>query len=292
MNRIDVKSDEYPRLLKQIKDPPEYLYYLGEWNPDIFYEILGVVGSRRITGYGEIMTDELVKETSGAGITIVSGFMYGVDARAHTAALDAGGRTIAVMPCGIEMIHPEYQDLLHARILKCRGLVVSEYPGDMPPALWTYPRRNRIIAGLAPNLLIIEAGLKSGALITAKIAVKYNRHLFAVPGPLTSSVSRGTALLIKQGATIITNVEDLLQEYGRATGENTLFQQDASTLNKGQNAITGILSREPMSIDEIARTLNRGASDIGADLTLLSLRNIVVLRDRKYSLRKRRYHVD
>ena len=175
MNQIGIKSCEYPYLLKQIKDPPRKLYFKGDWNTDIFDETLSVVGSRRMTRYGEIITNELVAVIAEAGIVIVSGFMYGIDAQAHAAALETGGRTIAVMPCGIEKIHPEYQAGLYNRILRCGGLVVSEYPGDTPPALWTYPRRNRIIAGLSPVLLVVEAGLKSGALITARIAKNYNK---------------------------------------------------------------------------------------------------------------------
>ncbi|MCK5199756.1 MAG: DNA-processing protein DprA, partial [Spirochaetales bacterium] len=183
MNYIDITSDEYPYLLRQIKDPPPKLYFRGNWDPDIFKETLSVVGSRRMTRYGEIITHSLVSAIASKEITIVSGFMYGIDAQAHNAALESGGRTIAVMPCGIEKIHPEYQSDLHERILNNNGLVVSEYTGDAPPALWTYPRRNRIIAGLSPLLLVVEAGIKSGALITAKIAAKYNKKIFAVPGP-------------------------------------------------------------------------------------------------------------
>ncbi len=282
MNQIDINSREYPYLLKQINDPPRVLYYKGNWDSEIFKETLGVVGSRRMTKYGQTITKELVTDIAGAGITIVSGFMYGIDAQAHGASLESNGRTIAVMPCGIERIHPEYQSELYKRIIDTNGLVVSEYPGDSPPALWTYPRRNRIIVGLSSRLLVVEAGLKSGALITARIANKYNKKIFAVPGPLTSSVSMGTSLLIKQGASILLKSGDILDEYGiEAVGEPYARLQ-IDGLNKSQRPILDLLSQEPMSIDEITRSLKRTTAETGAELTRLCLRKFLTFDDGKY----------
>lgn len=284
VNRIDSSSCEYPYLLRQIKDPPAQLYFKGNWDTDIFKETLSVVGSRRMTRYGEIITTEMVTAVSETGITIVSGFMYGIDAQAHQAALEAKGRTIAVMPCGIEAIHPEYQAALHAGIINSDGLVLSEYPGDTAPALWTYPRRNRIIAGLSPVLLVVEAGLKSGALITARIAKKYNKRIFSVPGPLTSSVSRGTALLIQQGASIVTAVDDLLFEYGKFSVERPNRGLELYGLKESQKRIINLITLEPMGIDEITRVTERPASEIGADLTVLSLKKLLTLKDGRYYL--------
>lgn len=282
MNYIDITSDEYPYLLRQIKDPPPKLFFRGDWDTNIFKETISVVGSRRMTRYGEIITRRLVSAVAEKGITIVSGFMYGIDAQAHNAALEAGGRTIAVMPCGIEKIHPEYQTDLYEKILINNGLIVSEYPGNTPPALWTYPRRNRIIAGLSPILLVIEAGVKSGALITAKIAKNYNKKVFAVPGPLTSSVSIGTALLVKNGARIVTGAQDLLFEYGK-TGNTELFsKKELYGLNKTQLGIIEMLSNEPKGIDEIARMTGKQISEIGADITILSLKKHLTLNEGKY----------
>ncbi len=284
MSQIGIKSCEYPYLLKQIKDPPEKLYFKGNWKTDLFKETLSVVGSRRMTRYGETITNDLIAVIAEAGITIVSGFMYGIDAQSHAAALERGGRTIAVMPCGIEKIHPEYQAALHTRILRCGGLVVSEYPGDTPPARWTYPRRNRIIAGLSPALLVVEAGLKSGALITARIAMNYNKRVFAVPGPLTSSVSLGTAFLIKQGASIVTSADDILYEYGKFTAEKPHSEKKSCGLNESQSKIVVLLSFEPMGIDAITRAVEKPASEIGADLTILCLKKLLTLNEGKYYL--------
>ncbi len=284
MNQVDIRSCEYPYLLKQIKDPPEKLYFRGDWNTDIFTKTLSVVGSRRMTRYVETIATELVTVIAKAGITVISGFMYGIDAQAHAAALETGGLTIAVMPCGIDKIHPEYQVDLHTRIIRRGGLVVSEYPGDTPPALWTYPRRNRIIAGLSPVLLVVEAGLKSGALITARIAKNCNKKVFAVPGPLTSSVSRGTALLIKQGASILTSVDDILSEYGECTAGKPHSEKKSSGLNESQRKIVNLLSIEPMGIDEITRAVEKPTSEIGADLTILCLKKLLTLKEGKYYL--------
>ena len=284
MNYIDINSNEYPYLLQQIKDPPPKLYFRGNWDTNIFTETLSVVGSRRMTRYGEIITDSLVSMIAGKGITIVSGFMYGIDAQAHNVALEAGGQTIAVMPCGIERIHPEYQADLHGKILNNNGLVVSEYPRDTPPALWTYPRRNRIIAGLSPILLVIEAGVTSGALITAKIAKNYNKKIFAVPGPLTSNVSMGTALLIKHGAHIVTSTDDILFEYGKKETVELFSKKGLYGLNKTQQKIVKILSKEPMGIDDIARSSGKQISEIGADITVLSLKKHLTLNEGKYYL--------
>lgn len=284
MNYIDINSTEYPDLLRQIKDPPPKLYFKKEWNSEIFNETLSVVGSRKMTRYGEIITDSIISSVAETGITIISGFMYGIDAQAHNAAIEAGGRTIAVMPCGIEIIHPVYQAELYKKILQNKGLIISEYPGETPPALWTYPRRNRIIAGLSPILLVIEAGIKSGALITAKIAKKYNKKIFAVPGPLTSSVSIGTANLIKNGSQIVTDIQDILSEYGKTINNELFSKKEFYGLNVTQTKILKLLAEEPLSIDEISRFVEKRISEIGADITVLSLKKHLTLNEGKYYL--------
>lgn len=284
---IDIRSSEYPLLLKEIKDPPKKIYYRGIWNPDIFKETLSAVGSRRMTGYGEIITERLISETAAAGITTVSGFMYGIDAVSHDAALAAGGITAAVMPCGIERVHPAYQEKLYSRILRRRGLVISEYEGDMKPARWTFPRRNRIIAALSPALLVVEAGIKSGALITADYAQKYSRHIFAVPGPLTSRVSLGTAGLIKQGASIVTGAGDILNFYGRfslvsssgSDASDKYSSVDSPPADICRHSTAGkiilLLSEKPLYIDEITRKISEPANKTGSEVTKLVLGKII-----------------
>jgi len=216
---VTIDNKKYPELLKKIgKIAPKQLYYKGSWDSEIFKNCLAVVGSRRMTTYGRQVVEKIVGEAAAQGLTIVSGFMYGVDAASHKAALKVGGRTIAVMPCGIERIHPEYQQDLYVEILNSKGLVISEYEGDAQPAYWTYPQRNRIVAGLSKAALIVEAGERSGSLITAHLAQKFKRKLFVVPGPVTSENSKGIMQLIKEGATPIGSAKDILDFYNLTPG--------------------------------------------------------------------------
>jgi DNA processing protein len=283
MNSIDLQSEEYPKALRWIKDPPPTLYYKGEWDPGIFENCLGVVGSRKMTRYGKLICKEYVKLAASSGITIVSGFMYGIDANAHQAAIDGNGRTIAVMPCGIDLIHPSYQKELHEKIISRQGLIVSEYQGDTPPALWTYPRRNRIIAGLSSNLLVIEAGLKSGALITAKIAAKYNKTILAIPGPITSEVSKGTNQLIKNGSVIVTSPADVLNAYG-INYQKPSYNSSSNTsgLTGPEQSILSLLEAGPSDADTIIRSIGKGPEKTNAALSILSLKNLIDENDGKY----------
>src|SRR3989344_6313257 len=195
---VDIDDKKYPDSLKEAlgklipSSGPRKLYYRGAWDASIFENCLAVVGSRRLTYYGKKATEQLVTEVAAAGITIVSGFMYGGDEAAHSAAVKAGGRTIAVMPCGINLIHPASQKKLYREILDNNGLIISEYEGALQPQTYTYIQRDRIVAGLAKAVLVTEAALNSGSLITASYAKKYGRKVFALPGQITSEVSQGT----------------------------------------------------------------------------------------------------
>ncbi len=282
MKTVDVNDSRYPALLGEIKSRPDKLYYKGNWNQNIFKNCLAVVGSRRMTTYGRQITNKLVSAIASAGITIVSGFMYGVDAQAHRAALLGGGRTIAVMPCGINRIHPAYQDKLYQQILDERGLVISEIEGDAMPQLWTYPQRNRIVAGLSQATLVIEAGLESGSLITADLTKRFGRKLFAVPGPLTSSVSEGTLGLIKEGADMVTSSDDVLAYYGK--GNKGESKNNFSLLNLGrlEKEIIEKLKEEPMGIDFLSRQLNKTSSQVGTKLSLMQLKGLVNQEGGKY----------
>jgi len=276
------EDKEFPSLLREIKDCPKKLYYKGKWDKEIFENCLAVVGSRRMTNYGRQVEQQLVSEISAAGITIVSGFMYGGDAIAHQTAIRVGGRTIAVMPCGIELIHPEYQTDLYYDILKNNGLIVSEYEGKFAPRLWTYPRRNRIIAGLSKALLVIEAGLPSGTLITADYCKKFGRKIFAVPGPITSSVSLGTAKLLKEGAVLTTSSQEILDYFGFVSNFREEKNQEINGLEK---RIIKELEREPLEIDILKRNLKVSISEINSVLSLMELKNLIQKQGNKYYLR-------
>src|SRR3989338_2878201 len=255
--RVIHKEDaSYPALLREIPDAPARLYYKGTWTEELFTDCLAVVGSRHMTSYGRRATEQIVGEVASAGVTIVSGFMYGVDATAHKAAVDAGGKTIAVMPCGIERIHPEYQKDLYEKIIETGGIILSEWDGDSMPQLWTYPKRNRIVAGLAKATLVVEAGLESGSLITADLAKKFGRKLFAVPGPITSEVSKGTGKLMQEGASLVQSANDILEFYERVVQSPTFSRPKSGfTGNPLEQRIVEMLARESAEADLLARTL-------------------------------------
>jgi len=280
---IEKTDSRFPGLLKEIVDPPLRLYYHGEWDPELFKDCLAVVGSRHMTSYGRRATEHVVGEVASAGVTIVSGFMYGIDVAAHKAALEAGGRTIAVMPCGIERIHPEYQKDVYERILENGGLILSEYEGAAMPTYWTYPRRNRIVAGLCKATLVVEAALKSGSLITAELAKTFGRRVFAVPGPITSEVSKGTAKLLKEGASFVSEADDILAFFNQSgSSRNRHKNSKTHTDSDVEQKILEILSRESLEPDVIARTLQMPAAQLGTTLSLMELQGIIKQEGGKY----------
>lgn len=279
MKAVKINSQKYPALLKQISSPPSKIYYKGNWDNKLFDKCLAVVGTRQMTSYGRRVTEWLVADVASMGITIVSGFMYGVDAQAHRAALIAGGRTIAVMPCGINVIHPAHQEKLYAQIIENNGLIISEFAGDFLPQIWSYPRRNRIVAGLSQATLVVEAGEKSGSLITAALAQKYRRKLFSVPGPLTSPCSKGTLQLIKNGAAVVTGAGDILEEYGVSPAPNN---NKSLAENKVEQDILDKLIEEERSIDVLSRLIKIPAAELGALLSLMQLRGVINQEAGKY----------
>ncbi len=284
--RIKKENKLYPERLKKIKDPPEELFYKGNPDEDIFDKCLAVVGSRKMTKYGEKICNRLVSEVASRGITIVSGFMYGIDATAHKAAVSVGGRTVAVMPCGIEKIHPAYQKDLYKEIINKDGLIVSEMSGKKGPAKWTYPKRNRIVAGLSQATLVVQAAENSGSLITADFAKDFNRKLFAVPGPLTSNVSIGTANLIKNGADIVTEVKDIIEFFKpKQTGMD--FSKERMDLSQydlsiKEEKIIKNLQAEPLEVDSIANKLNISAKETGTLLSQMQLKGLIEKDGNKY----------
>jgi DNA processing protein len=284
--QIIKKDKNYPSLLKKIgKQAPEQLYYRGEWSNDIFENCLAIVGSRRMTSYGRQIAEKIAGEVATAGITIVSGFMYGIDTTAHRAALSVGGKTIAVMPCGVDIIHPAYQQDLYTSILKNKGLILSEYKDGTNPAKWTYPQRNRIVAGLSETTLVVEAGEKSGSLITANWAKKFGRKIFVVPGPITSENNKGIMQLIKEGATPISSAQDIFSYYNVDYTKSLSFNIKEKTTNKKKGIEVKIieqLQREAMDIDTMAKFLNIKTAELGTMLSLMHLKGKIKLIGNKY----------
>jgi len=278
---ITIESSVYPKLLKETPFPPKKIYYKGIWDVSIFENCLAVVGSRKMTTYGKQATNQLVSEISNIGITIVSGFMYGIDATAHKAALEVGGRTIAVMPCGINIIHPQHQKSLYDQILANKGLVISEFESNFPPAMWTYPKRNRIVAGLSKATMVVEAGKKSGSLITAGLARKYKRKLFVVPGPITSLNSQGVLQLIKEGASVVTGSKDIIEIYSKQGSIISDKLLKSSSLSKLEKIILENLQREPMSIDQLSRSTQGRTAEISTAISLMQLKGLVAEEEGK-----------
>lgn len=274
---------EYPTLLKQISDPPLVLFCKGEILPQDHFGI-AVVGSRKPTEYGVRVTDTIVTKIASYGITVVSGLARGIDSIAHTAALKAEGRTIAVLGSGLLYIYPRENKYLAEKILK-QGAILSEFYPEEKPSRENFPRRNRIISGMSIATLVTEAGANSGALITASFAADQGRDVFAVPGNITSENSKGTNFLIKRGAKLIQTVEDILEEIKQfipslkeaiiKDGENLI------KLKEEQKAIFDIL-KEPLTVDEIVFKTGKTVSEVLTNLLNLEIEGLVVKIEGKY----------
>ncbi len=213
IEEISIDSEDYPKQLKEIYDPPLKLYVLG--NKQLLKEKgIAIVGSRKATEYGKNVAQQISKQLSEAGINIISGLALGIDSYAHLGTLQKEniGKTIAVLGSGLDKIYPKENIELARRIIKSGGCIVSEYPIGTSASKLNFPQRNRIISGLSKGVLVVEAGEKSGSLITADFALEQGREVFAVPGDINKENSKGTNDLIKQGAKIVTSYIDIMYE--------------------------------------------------------------------------------
>ncbi|MDZ7374166.1 MAG: DNA-processing protein DprA [candidate division KSB1 bacterium] len=276
---------EYPKALKQIPDPPPLLYCKGTLKSEK-ETFLAVVGTRTPTAYGRVMTEKLCRELAERGLTIVSGLARGVDTIAHRAALQAGGRTVAVLGSGLDVIYPgENTDL--ARKIAAQGALLTEFPLGAQPDAPNFPRRNRIIAGMCVGTLVVEAGDKSGALITARYALEQGREVFAVPGNVTSEKSRGTNRLIKEGAKLVESADDILDEI-RPQLPSLLREarrEPAPPLVGLEKRVFEALSQEPKHIDDLAAELGEEPGRVLAALLSLELKSLATQLTGKYFVR-------
>lgn len=270
-------SADYPKALFQIPDPPPFIYVKGVLPTG---EVtVAVVGSRRATSYGLMTTGKLSGELACRGVCIVSGLARGVDTAAHKGALQAGGKTIGVLGCGIDVIYPPENRTLFEEMTR-KGCLISEYPLGMLPLAENFPRRNRIISGLSCGVLVIEAAEKSGSLITAQYALEQGRDVFAVPGNISFASSRGCNRLIKQGAKLVDCVEDILEELPgreRLSEGAPLFQPPPRTfsLSPKEAAIYELLVRSPLHIDQIISQTELTAGEVSSMLLHLELKGAV-----------------
>lgn len=252
---LTVQEDRFPRLLREIYDPPAFLWVQGELHP-ADGQAVAVVGTRRATEYGKRVAHEFAAALAERGLTIVSGLAYGIDAAAHRGALEAGGRTLAVLGAGVDRIYPPRHAPL-ARDIAAHGALLSEYPMGAEPEAPNFPRRNRVISGLSLGVLVIEAYETGGALITARIAQEQNREVFAVPGPIHSRASFGSHQLIQQGyAKLVATVEDILVELGtpvdliKSTAAPASFAPQPE-LHPVEQTLLAALTATPMHIDTL-----------------------------------------
>lgn len=278
---IDVLWDEhpgYPRLLREIPDPPPLLFVRGELKPEDELAI-AMVGTRHASHYGLTMAERLAGGLARAGLTVVSGLARGIDAAAHRGALAAGGRTVAVLGSGVDNVYPpEHADL--AEDILQRGALVSEFPPRAAPHAGRFPQRNRIISGMSMGVIVVEAGEKSGALITARHAMEQNREVFAVPGRADHLQARGCHRLLRDGAALVETPEDVLSQLGPLvrpvkTGDAVVRKPVELTLNPIEQQILQALDDDPTPIDRVIDTTALAASQVLATLSVLEMRRLV-----------------
>jgi len=270
---ITIKDPEYSQLLKEIYHPPFVLYYKG--NVQLFKETcLAVVGTRKISSYGQQVVPLMVKPLVASDLTIVSGLALGVDALAHQACLESNGNTIAVLGSGIDQIYPASNRQLGQKIIE-HGLLISEYPPGSQPLKHHFPYRNRIISGLSLGTVVIEGTSNSGSLITAKYALDQNREIFAVPGNILYNSSSGTNKLIKMGAKATTSADDILESLN--ISQIHQFQQAKKIIpdNKEEEIILKILSGESMHIDKIIKATELDTKIVGSTLSVMEIKGKV-----------------
>jgi DNA processing protein len=291
----------YPPHLACIYDPPAYLYVKGCMKEDDVN--VAFVGSRAASTHGLFTTERLCRELALQGVTIVSGMARGIDSAAHRGALTGRGRTIAVLGCGLDIVYPPENEKLLSQIV-ANGAVISEFPFGTRPNAPNFPARNRIISGISLGVVVVEAGEKSGSLITARIALEQGREVFAVPGSIDVSGSRGTNKLIKQGAKLIENIDDILEEIlpqarripvsvkAEPSGDNAVNRREKrepapdKALTENEKAIWQSLSQKPVHIDEIIASTGRMAPEVLSGLLNLELKGVIEQKPGKMYVRK------
>lgn len=268
------KSDkEFPKALKKLSKVPEQIFFRGDWNQDIFDKTISIVGSRRMTRYGKEVVEKFVPEIVAKKVTVISGFMYGVDCQSHWECLNNGGKTIAVLGGGLDYLTPAENDEMYTKILESGGLVISEYEPKFCPTLWSFPQRNRIVAALATEgILVVEAGMKSGSLITARLGSEMKKKVYAVPGPIFSGVSAGTNWLIKENkARMITGIEEVLGD------KMILIQEDLfmNSMSEIELKIYKLLKNEALTADEMVKKLHINIVEVSIATTSMSMNGYV-----------------
>lgn len=272
---ISIEDPEYPMSLAEIADPPIFLYVRGD--PETLNSpCIAIVGSREMTDYGKRVVEKLIPPIVAANVVTVSGLAYGIDAEVAKETLRAGGKTVAVLGHGLGMIYPKANTRLADDIVKAGGLLVSEFPLDAMPDKYTFPARNRIIAGLSLCTVIAEAAEDSGSLITAELALEYNRDVCAVPGDIFSPISVGCNDLIRSGqARLVTSGMDVLQEVGIVSRDSAKPSVAFEADSPDEQSVFDALSSLPSALDDLVIKTKLDAATLNAVLTILELRGVV-----------------
>jgi len=273
---IALGAMSYPPLLAQIEEPPVLLHVKGEFTKSDELAV-AIVGTRECTPYGENAAEKLAGNLARRGFTIVSGLAVGIDAAAHRGALDAGGRTIGVMACGLDVDYPKSNRDLRERMAPS-GVLVTEMPLGSMPQRGVFPQRNRIVSGLSLGTIVVEAPTKSGALITANLALDQGREVFAVPGDIGSPTSRGCHALIKDGARLVESADDVVEGLGmllRELPERKPTKQVQADLSPDEQALVTELSAGPRQLDQICAATGLSAARVSAALMLLEVKQII-----------------
>ncbi len=273
---------EYPSCLKEIYNPPFYLYIQGELK-DEDKDAISIVGARKGTAYGKWAAHSIASSLAQCSVTVVSGMAYGIDSHAHQGALDSNGRTIAVLGCGVNVCYPKKNQGLMNKIISS-GAVISEYPPDTPPNPAYFPQRNRIISGLSRALIVVEAGIKSGSLITAEYALEQGIDIYAVPGNIQSIYSKGTNKLIKEGAMPIVDIDEFLHELNLSKKKNIL---DHIILGGDEKKIYEMIEKsQPVPMDTLTYQLKKQPSEVHALLTILEIKGLIKVMSGKIIIAK------
>lgn len=270
----ELPKDKYPKALHEIPHPPKKLYVVGDV-PDDSYFFLTIVGSRKYTAYGKSVCEEIISGLKGYPIVIVSGLAMGIDTLAHECAMKAGLKTIAFPGSGLskEALYPRSNMNLAKSIIKNGGCVMSEFEPDVKAARWTFPQRNRLMAGISQAILIIEAEEKSGTLITSKLAIDYNKEVMTVPGNIFSETSKGPHMLLRLGATPVTSYKDILTSFGLEE-KDTDETIDTSDLSEDEIKVLQIL-RSPKGKDELLEELGIPIQEANTLLSILEIKGLI-----------------
>jgi DNA processing protein len=270
---VTLSDPTYPRLLAEIPSPPPVLYVMGTLAIEDGTAV-AIVGTRRATAYGRDVATRIATELAEAGVTVVSGLARGIDGVAHTAALRAGGRTLAVLGSGVNVVYPPEHRNLAAQIVE-RGALLSDYPLDTQPDAMNFPPRNRIISGLSLGLVIVEAPLRSGALITCDFAADQGREVFVVPGSVLGSASAGCNRLLRDGARPVTCAADILEDLNLGRAREQSAVQQSLPMTDDERRVLALVTAEPQHIDELAAAGNLAITHASALLAMMELKGLV-----------------